>query len=247
MINSYTLGVLKELERGKINIDEANARLNAKPINADASAFKPELPGWVRLVQLYAFILGTLTVLFGAWIIVTTVHANIAWLVLGLPIMLLGALVLSLGGLFSSMHWIYINIERAHGHPRTIHFAIPFPFSLLRVGLWLARFVIPNSKARVGANTRNWRWDAIWGDLNGFLNALEREFKQGRGISVNVDDQGQRVQLYWLESNALRRDGNNQSNARSSGSDPSPLNGNQLLFESNHKIDDSWSEGWAGY
>ncbi len=247
-MESYTLGVLKELEGGKINIEEADARLTATPINAHERTFKPELPSWVRWLRNYVLLSGTLIVLFGAWIIVSTAQANILWLIVGLPIVLLGTLVLSLGAILYSMHWVYINVEQAHGHPKSFRFAFPLPLGLIRAGLWFAaRFVKPTPRARVTLHARNWRWDAIWEDVNGFLNALERELREGRGISVNVDDKGQRVQLYWLESKRSTSGAGGQSRNHSSGSNAGERNETQFRFASNDKFDDGLSNGWAGF
>lgn len=237
MMDSYTVDVLKELERGKINVEEANARLNAKLVNANAPAFKPELPRWMRWLQLYAFVSGTAIVLFGAWIIVSTVHANILWLILGLPVLLLGAFILSLAAVFSSMDWIYFNIEQKWGRPRTIRFAIPIPFGLIRAGLWIAMRV----------NRRNSRFVDLWDNPDELLYALEHELKEGRGISVDVDDKRQHVRISWLKSNELCFDRKNAS--RTPPSSPKANEPKERTFHFGHgeKIDGALRKEWAGF
>jgi hypothetical protein len=146
------------------------------------------------------------------------------------------------------MHWVYINVEQAHGHPKSFRFAFPLPFGLVRAGLWFAaRFVKSAPRGRVGFHARNWRWDMIWENMNGFLNALERESKEGRGISVNFDDKGQRVQLYWLESKTRQSHASSRTYAYTSRSNTSSFNGNQFLFKPTDKVDDTLSNGWAGF
>jgi hypothetical protein len=100
-MESYTLGVLKELEGGRIDIEEAEARLNATPAIVGERTFNPELPVWARWLRNYVLLSGTLIVIFGAWIIVSTAQVNILWLILGLSIVLLGTLVLSIGAILS--------------------------------------------------------------------------------------------------------------------------------------------------
>lgn len=236
-MTSYTIGVLKELERGKINVEEANARLNAKPVNTDAPTFKPELPGWMRWLQLYAFVSGTAIVLFGAWIIVSTAHSNLLWLILGLPILLLGALILSLSALFSSMHWLYVGIENKWGHPKTIRFAIPIPFGLIRAGLWIAMRI----------NSRKSRLVGYWDDPDELLYALEHELTEGRGISVDVDDKGKRVRLHWLRSESSRFDASRPNNAPPSSPKANELKGNTFHFGHGDKIDTALRKEWAGF
>lgn len=236
-MNSYTLGVLKELERGKINIEEASARLNAKPVNADAPAFNPKLPRWIRWLRLYTFTSGTVIVLFGAWIIVSTAYSNILWLIVGLPVLLLGALILSLAALFSSMHWLYVHVEQKRGHPKTIRFALPIPFGLIRAALWIAmRF-----------NKYNSRFGSFWDDPDELLHALERELKEGRGVSVDVDDKGQRVQLCWLRSDAFRFDSSRPNDAPPSSPKVSEQKASTFHFGHSDKIDNALRKEWAGY
>jgi hypothetical protein len=199
MDNADTLGVLRQLERGEISADEADARLNAPPpmIEYDAAPHfdETEIPLWMRRIWVYPLIAGVLVVFFGAWIIATTVHANILWLVLGLPILLAGALLLALAASAHSEHWLYVNIENARKRRRAIRFGIPFPLGLVRLGLWFARFAMPRPR-RAKVSTARMKFDAFWENPDDLFNALESELRSGRGMTVDVEDKGERVQVY---------------------------------------------------
>jgi hypothetical protein len=68
----------------------------------------------------------------------------------------------------------------------------------VRLGLWIARFVQPHPGARVRVSTARSKFDAFWDDPDEFINALERELAEGRGVTVEVDDQDARVQVYII-------------------------------------------------
>ncbi len=199
MENTDALGVLKQLERGEISADEADARLNAPPqIERDESPHFDEsaIPIWIRRIWVYPLIAGVLIVLLGTWIIAATVHANILWFLLGLPMVLSGSLLIALAAGTHSAHWVYVNIENSRKHRRAIRFGIPFPMSLVRLGLWFARFKTPKPRANVNVSTSRIRFNTFWQDPDEFFGALERELKEGRGITVDVDDKNEHVQVY---------------------------------------------------
>jgi hypothetical protein len=201
MDNSDTLGILQQLERGEITPEEANVRLEAPyqvermdtpVVELDAA------PNWVRQLWVYPLISGLIGVGIGAWIIVSTVHANALWFVCGLPILLIGALVLALAATARAGHWLYVNIQESSKHKRTIRFAIPFPLGLVRMALWFAKIFVPDAtrKAQMGFRSRNRDFKMDWADADAFLDALERELVEHRGVKVDVDDNGERVQVY---------------------------------------------------
>jgi hypothetical protein len=199
MDNQDALGVLKQLERGEISASEADARLDTPPFveSEDVSRVGAvEMPTWVRRIWVYPLIGGILTVLLGAWIITATVHANILWLLLGVPIVLLGTLVLAIAAAAYSGHWVYVNIEQSRKRRHTIRFGVPFSMGLLRLGLWIARRTTPNAPAKINVSTSRVKFDALWEDSDAFFAALERELAEGRGITVDVEGKDERVRVY---------------------------------------------------
>jgi len=191
MTNGDTLDVLKKLERGEINVNEADARLN-EPSAEPAAPPKFEIPTWVRRIWIYPMILGVLTVLLGAWIIAATVNANILWLFVGLPVVLLGSLLLAITATLFSGHWLFVNIEQSRKRRRTIRFGFPFSMGLLRLGMFFAG----RTKARMNIQTDRANFSAFWDKPDEFLQSIERELREGRGITIDVDDKDERVQVY---------------------------------------------------
>lgn len=191
---SDTLGVLKQLERGEISAREADARLNTPPLaRLAAPPFdKSELPAWLRWAWSIPLFGGTLIVVFGAWIIAATARANMLWFLLGVPIVLLGSLVIIIGASVFSGHWLYVNVENSRKHRSRVRLAIPFPIGLLRLALWLAPWAIKLSGNRLRINHAKFDLD----DSAALIAALARELKEGRGLTVDVDDHDERVQVY---------------------------------------------------
>jgi hypothetical protein len=199
MDNASTLDILRRLERGEISATEADSRLiTPSPVErVAASPFdQMQIPTWVSHIGVIVLMVGIGIVLFGAWIIAATVHTNPLWLLLGLPTVLLGSLVIAIGAGGFSGHWLYVNVEQSRKHHHAIRFALPFPMGLLRFGLWIARFVQPHQRARVHVNSSRSKFDALWDDPDEFIRALERELVEGRGITIDVDNPGERVQVY---------------------------------------------------
>jgi hypothetical protein len=195
MDNLGTLGILKQLERGEINANEAEARLDA-PLPQIERDLEPrvdeiDVPDWVRQLWVYPLVLGLLLVGFGGWVIAATVDANVLWWLVGLPIVLLGSLVVAIAASARSGHWFYVNIKDAGTH--NIRFGMPLPLGLARAALWIARWFVPTHNFRVG-KTRMVFDD--WDDVAEILDAFERELNERHGITVNVDDDDERVQVY---------------------------------------------------
>ncbi len=199
MDNASTLGVLRQLERGEISAREADTRLTAPPLveRVDAPPFeRVQIPAWAERIGIVVLTAGIAIVWFGAWIIAATVRANILWLLFGLPLVLLGSLLLAIGASGFSGHWLYVNVEPSRQHRRAFRFAFPFPIGLLRLGLWIAQWAQPHARARVRVCTARSKFDAFWDDPDELIDALERELREGRGIAIDVDDNDARVQVY---------------------------------------------------
>lgn len=199
MENSDALKVLKQLERGEINADQAEARLNAPPVieRVEKPPFdRTQLPGWVHRIGVWTLFVGVLTIVCGAWIITVTYRTNIFLFLIGLAVVLWGTLLTALGAGTFTGHWIYISVDRSHKNKRSIRFGIPFPISLLRLGLWFAQFKPPRTGARVNVRTNRANFSALWEDPEEFISALERELRAGHGVMIDVDDKDEHVQVY---------------------------------------------------
>lgn len=194
MTNSETLGILKKLERGEISSAEADTQLNVPPTveRMDAPPFdRTQLPWWIQSIGQWMLFVGIAIVCFGTWIIVATVHNNILWFLIAVPIVLLGALITTLGASALTGHWLYVNVENTRKRRGNVRFAIPFPLGLLRVAMWFMQW-IPQPKWQ----TKNAQWQAFLDNPNELFDAIEKELRAGRGFSVDVDEKNERVQVY---------------------------------------------------
>lgn len=198
MESADELEVLRQLERGEINAGEAEARLNASPVieRTDTPPFdRTQLPMWIRQIGLWTLFIGVLTIVLGTWIVAATVHANFLWLIVGLPIILLGSLISAIGASTFSGHWLYINVENARNRRKSVRFGIPFPMGLLRLGFWFARFA-PAHSTRVHVGESKMNFNAVWENSDELFDAIEQELREGRGITIDVDDKDEHVQVY---------------------------------------------------
>ncbi len=194
-----TLTVLKKLERGEINSNQADASLNepipAITLNDSARTEIPDLPKWLRTIWVYPLAFGVLTVLFGGWIIAATARENILWFLLGLPILLSGCLITAFAASAVAGHFLYVNVK-SDQHGNSIKFGMPFPLGMVRLGLGLARAFGKHPQNRLHMERGNFQFNGDWADSDAFIAALERELAAGHGITVDVDDQNERVQVY---------------------------------------------------
>lgn len=200
MESADELEVLRQLERGEISAGEAAARLNAPPVieRTDTPPFdRTQLPTWIQQIGIWTLFIGVLMIVLGTWIVAATVHANVLWLIVGLPIILLGSLVSAIGASTFSGHWLYINVENARNRRKSVRFGIPFPMGLLRLGFWFARFA-PAHSTRLNVGTSKMNFNAVWENSDELFDAIERELREGRGITIDVDDKDERVQVYII-------------------------------------------------
>jgi hypothetical protein len=202
MDNAGTLQVLKQLERGEIRADEADARLSKAPTLLERD-YSPRMerssaPKWAQEFWEYPLIAGIGIVFLGAWVIAATAHTNALWLVLGLPMVLFGSLLIALAASMRSRHWIFINVQRDGTRRHNIRFGIPLPIVLLRAALWIARIALRNQKIRLGVNGRAFSGNSDWSDLDELFASFEHELERQPGITVDVDDEGEHVQVYFI-------------------------------------------------
>jgi hypothetical protein len=198
MENSDTLGILKRLERGEISASEADARLRAPQVEPDdLPPFQPTgAPQWVRRLWVYPLVAGILVVGAGAWIVAATANVNALWFLCGLPILLLGAFVLAFAAGMRSGHWLYVNIQSSRRRRGTIRFGIPFPFGLIRFAMRVAKHTVKHPRTRIRVGTAESKFNVMWDDSDALFAALERELAEGRGVTVDVEDNDARVQVY---------------------------------------------------
>lgn len=207
MDNADALSILRQLEQGKINAQQADARLtqipastNADPVERDYVPLFEEtnVRQWIRRLWIYPLIAGVAVVMLGAAIIVSSAPVSILWLVCGLPILLFGTLLLSLAGGAQSGHWLYINVKGRGRQRHHIQFGIPFPIGLLRVALWLARLFGRAPGARLEFAGRKFDLNGSWQEIDAVLSTLEQELKERRGITVDVNERDGFVQVYII-------------------------------------------------
>lgn len=197
MEQSDTLGVLKQLERGEITSAEADARLDASTVERmhEPPMDLERAPRWLRRLWLYPLVSGLIGVGIGAWIIVAA-HNNALWFLCGLPILLLGAMLTALAASADSMHWLYVNVDESRRGKKRVRVAVPFPFGLVRLGLGIAKLFDRHPKTKMMFRSKGNDLPLDWSDLDPFLDTIERELREHRGVTIDVDDKGSRVQVY---------------------------------------------------
>lgn len=201
MDNIDTIGILKQLERGEISAAEADERLDRPHIFERAEVERDYAPlheetdlrRWARKLWVYPLLGGLAITAFGAWIIVSTVFANVLWLLLGLPILLLGTTIIALAASAESGPWLYVNVKSAR-QGRGVRIGMPFPIGLLRIGLWFAYRFGPG--AFLNVRGRKFKLGDSWTDIDSLLTTLEHELKEQRGFTIDVDEKDERVQVY---------------------------------------------------
>jgi hypothetical protein len=202
MDNAGTLQVLKQLERGEIRAEEADARLNpaSRLIERDyvPRTERMSVPQWAQELWQYPLMTGIGLVVLGAWVVAATARINALWLVLGLPLVLFGCLLMALAAGMRSRHWVFISIRRDGRHGHNIDFGLPFPIGLLRGVLGIARCALKNQKIRLGYNGRTFSGESDWADLDALFAELERELETQPGLNVDVEDDGEHVQVYFI-------------------------------------------------
>jgi hypothetical protein len=107
-----------------------------------------------------------------------------------------GALLIVIGASLFSGHWLYVNVEKSRKHRHTVRLAIPFPIGLLRLALWIAPWAVKQARGKIHFNHDKFNLNGDWDDPAALVATFERELKEGRGITIDVNDQNERVQVY---------------------------------------------------
>lgn len=164
-----------------------NSQDSAKQPNERRRQGDTHMPIPVRRYWIYLLGAGTLIVLMGAWVMVAN-PASAWWWLCGLPLLLLGALVVWLAENARSGHWVYVNVK-AKGQKATQHVRVvtPLPIGLTRFGLWVARRFMPNLDRTLNEKGV---------DLDAVLTALDQGLTDDQGISIEVDEDDSEVQVY---------------------------------------------------
>lgn len=193
------LGILKQLERGEISAEQAEERFRASPdVEPDYRPRAEDAPDWVRRLWIYPLVAGLVIVGAGAWIIAATAGANVLWFVCGLPLVLFGSFVLALAAAATAGHWLYVDIQGRGAHHHNMRFGLPFPLGLVRGVLWLALHLGAHPRAAFRMGGRTVGFDASWAEADALLTELERELAEGHGVTINVDERDERVQVYLV-------------------------------------------------
>ena len=201
MDTNETLDVLKQLERGEINAAEAEDRLNAPPRverMETAPNERVERPRWAQWLSLYIGGGSLVVVALGAWIMAASGRPNLLWFILGLPLMLLGSLVFALAATVQFGHWLFVDIQEGRENRRRIRFAIPFPLGLARGGLRIARWFGQRPRASWNRHPRGRNANMDWAIADDLMKELEHELDSRHAFTVDVNEDGERVQVYLI-------------------------------------------------
>ncbi|MFC2037444.1 hypothetical protein ACFLYD_05685 [Chloroflexota bacterium] len=193
MVDQERLEILKMLEAGQIDAEEAASLLSALPLpDADASAAVPETTteppeqrkdNWARF-WIYPFMAGGL-VLFVALLVMGLLYAAGAargWLVVcGWLPLILGLGIVLLAWWSRNATWLHLRIHE--GEKQQIAFSVPLPLTLAAWGLRIAQPFVPQLKET---------------GVDDLIIALRDSDPREEPISIDVqdDEDGERVQIY---------------------------------------------------
>jgi hypothetical protein len=199
--------ILNMLEQGTITADEAARLLEAvsvqepsaqqgsaaddgppaiEPDEVIPATFTPDAKRWqlLRLIPLGASLLLLVATAWGLWAVYRAADARITfgWVVfLLLCLFALAATALSVWLL--SAPWLHVRVHQREG--KTIAISLPIPLALAGWGVRIAR-------RYVDAQTSQYL------DVSAeFIRAMRRDRDRSQPLMVNVDDDEQRVQVYF--------------------------------------------------
>ncbi len=155
------LGVLQELEEGRIDVPEAIRRLEEPPMSRASKPRRSQTWWLIPLAAGMAFLGagGTLGSLGGWW-----------WL-LAVPLLLLGTLLSVLALASSTSPWVLVRVHNRDSRP--LHLWIPFP---VRAAAWMIKIVRP------------WVHGLDVTSIDELLLTLEAEMGSDRDLVIDVAD-----------------------------------------------------------
>jgi hypothetical protein len=186
------LQILKMLEAGQIEVEEAAALLTAlketetetveETVPASPEPPPPSAERWVRF-WVYPLIAGGIVLIAGALIMgwVYATDAARGWLICGWLPMILGMSVIILAWWGRGARWLHLRISK--GGKRKIAFSFPLPLGLAAWGLRIAQPFVPQLKDT---------------GVDDVIIALRESTTQDAPLFVEVqdDENGERVELY---------------------------------------------------
>ena len=202
--------ILKMIQEGKISaeegldlmkafedqspVDETNYE-NAEPSFSDPevmdsppSAHDPVITKTMdkaRSLWMIPFWIGVVITMIGSWIMYSNMLSlagfNGMFYCLGLPILILGVLIIMLGWSSKTSRWIFVSVDQAPGEtPQRIRFGFPLPLGLA-----------------------SWFFRTFGNSINGIKNVpveqmIDALHDSSDPLIVNVDegDNGEKVQVY---------------------------------------------------
>jgi len=203
--------ILGMLEQGAITADEAARLIEAvsaqqppvqegstwddgpsasrpviEPDEVIPAAFTPDARRWKRLqlIPLAASLLLLVVTGWGLWAVYRAADARITfgWVVL-LLLFLLALAATALSTWLLSAPWLHVRIHQREG--RMIAISLPVPLALAGWGVRIARsFVDEQTSQYLDASAE-------------FIRAMRQDRDRSQPLMVNVDDDEQRVQVYF--------------------------------------------------
>ena len=155
------LGVLQELEEGRIDVHEAIRRLEEPPVSRPSKSRRSQRLWLIPLAAGMAFLGagGTLGSL-GGW-----------WWSLAVPLLLLGTLLTVLASASSTSPWVLVRVRNRDSRP--LHLWIPIP---VRAAAWMIQIARP------------WAHGLDRTSIDELLLTLEAELGSDRDLVIDVAD-----------------------------------------------------------
>lgn len=205
MTASERAKILQMIEEGKITPEEGLRLMNvlveepedneAQPNNTETSPPKvevksgtdPSLSGTVdkaRSLWMIPLWVGIVITIFGGWVMFQNIHGpqvSFWFYCLGLPIFLLGVLVILLGWSSRTSRWVFVSVQQRPGvSPHRILVGFPLPLTLAS---WFMRNFGHLIKELKGA------------PVDQIIDALQRS-KDPLVVNVDEGGDGEKVQVY---------------------------------------------------
>lgn len=171
--SSASLNVLRKLEEGSIDVDEAVRQLDGAPTAAPPPepVVRRSQSWWLIPLAVGMTLLGA-----GGWL----ASLGGGWWILAVPLLLFGTLVTVLAAASSQSPWVFVRVRGRHS-PH-VHVWLPIPIRAAAWSVELARPWIPSLTAT---------------SIDDLLVSLEAELGAGRNLIIEVDEagEGERVRV----------------------------------------------------